>query len=226
MGPPRTVIRTITRSVGGPFHSPGLSPTSVLSTPNADQADADGNGVGDACDNDRDGDGVVNAQDNCPDVANPGQADEDRDGIGDACDPRDHRPFCQGQRATIWGRSGVIIGTAGDDVIVGSPDPDIIRAGGGDDIIFGGTGNDTLLGEGGDDELHGGQGFDRLVGGPGDDSLFGDGQNDRLLGGPGVDHMDGGAGRRDVCNGGLPSPLPQGRDGDSALRCEVVIGVP
>ncbi|MPZ24181.1 MAG: hypothetical protein GEU28_11725 [Dehalococcoidia bacterium] len=202
---------------------------------NPDQADADGNGVGDACDNDRDGDGVVNAQDNCPDVANPGQADTDRDGIGDACDPSDNRPFCQGQRATIWGRSGVIIGTAGDDVIVGSAGADIIRAGagndivcgrGGDDITYGGTGNDTLLGEGGDDELHGGLGFDRLVGGPGDDSLFGDGQNDRLLGGTGIDHMDGGPGRRDVCNGGPPGSQPQGRSGDSAVNCEVTIGVP
>jgi hypothetical protein len=36
---------------------------------------------------DRDGDGVVNAADNCPDVANPDQGDEDTDTVGDACDP-------------------------------------------------------------------------------------------------------------------------------------------
>ena len=35
---------------------------------------------------DRDGDGVLNAQDNCPDRANPDQVDRDRDGVGDACD--------------------------------------------------------------------------------------------------------------------------------------------
>jgi len=35
---------------------------------------------------DRDGDGILNAQDNCPNVANPTQADADGDHHGDACD--------------------------------------------------------------------------------------------------------------------------------------------
>ena len=56
---------------------------------NADQADADGDGIGDACDllTDSDGDGVADADDNCPNNPNPGQEDADNDGIGDACDP-------------------------------------------------------------------------------------------------------------------------------------------
>ncbi|HSA59642.1 MAG TPA: thrombospondin type 3 repeat-containing protein [bacterium] len=61
---------------------------------NADQADADSDGIGDACDvggtggalGDDDGDGVSNNVDNCPNVANADQEDTDTDGIGDACD--------------------------------------------------------------------------------------------------------------------------------------------
>lgn len=44
-----------------------------------------GTPAGDACE-DPDGDGVVDAVDNCPDVANGDQADWDHDGVGDACD--------------------------------------------------------------------------------------------------------------------------------------------
>ena len=40
---------------------------------NADQADLDDDGQGDACDPDIDGDGVDNAADNCPLVPNPDQ---------------------------------------------------------------------------------------------------------------------------------------------------------
>ena len=53
---------------------------------NADQADQDGDGQGDACDSDRDGDGAANAGDNCPDAPNGDQADADGDGRGDVCD--------------------------------------------------------------------------------------------------------------------------------------------
>ena len=55
-------------------------------TPNPDQRDDDGDGVGNACDDDWDNDGIPNTEDNCPLVPNPGQADLDLDGIGDACD--------------------------------------------------------------------------------------------------------------------------------------------
>ena len=82
---------------------------------NSDQANLDGDSVGDACDTDDDGDlvkdtddqcpntplgavvdsdgcvdtdndGVPDSEDCCPNVANPGQEDSDGDGIGDACE--------------------------------------------------------------------------------------------------------------------------------------------
>jgi len=38
------------------------------------------------CEIDIDSDGIINAEDNCPDVANPGQKDVDSNGVGNVCD--------------------------------------------------------------------------------------------------------------------------------------------
>ena len=52
---------------------------------NSNQADVDGDGIGDFCD-DSDNDGVIDIKDNCPNLSNADQADLDGDGIGDVCD--------------------------------------------------------------------------------------------------------------------------------------------
>lgn len=53
---------------------------------NSDQLDTDGDGRGDACDDDADNDGILNLQDNCPIVYNPDQLDLNGDGVGDICE--------------------------------------------------------------------------------------------------------------------------------------------
>ena len=82
---------------GGPspaFTTPGVgvtSPDNCPLVPNPAQTDTDGDGRGDACDNDRDNDGVPDLTDNCPDVPNntapdiQNNTDGQNDG-GNACD--------------------------------------------------------------------------------------------------------------------------------------------
>lgn len=41
---------------------------------------------------DTDGDGILNASDNCPNIANANQQDSDSDGVGDACDSNGNPP--------------------------------------------------------------------------------------------------------------------------------------
>ena len=53
---------------------------------NADQANIDGDALGDACDSDKDADTVLNDLDNCPNIINFYQEDFDNDGVGDLCD--------------------------------------------------------------------------------------------------------------------------------------------
>ena len=126
-------------------------------------------------------------------------------------------PRCLGERATIVGTRGDddLVGTPRDDVIVSLGGWDRVRGGAGDDricvgddddFVRAGAGADRVLGSGGSDTIHGGAGPDRvfagagaveaLFGGRGDDRLFGGaGSFDGLIGGAGDDLLDGGTGR-------------------------------
>lgn len=59
---------------------------------NPDQANNDGDDLGDACDDDDDNDLVPDRDDNCPTVSNDAQGDRDGDGIGTACDASEVGP--------------------------------------------------------------------------------------------------------------------------------------
>ncbi len=91
--------------IGGTLPDGGLADNCpFVPNPTQENSDLPPDAFGDACDPDMDNDGRVNAQDNCPAVANPatllpdggvGQPDNDGDGRGDACDD-DECPDAQG----------------------------------------------------------------------------------------------------------------------------------
>jgi Ca2+-binding RTX toxin-like protein len=95
-------------------------------------------------------------------------------------------PTCEGKRVTL-------LGTPGDDVLMGTPGRDIVLAGDGDDVIAGLGDSDIACGGPGDDTILGGTGNDILYGGPGDDRLRGAAGHDWLNGQAGHDELRGGA---------------------------------
>jgi hypothetical protein len=76
---------------GGDYDGDGIrdSRDNCEGEPNADQADLDGDGAGDACDPDDDGDGDRDRWDNCKRVPNPNQEDDNDDGVGNHCEDLD-----------------------------------------------------------------------------------------------------------------------------------------
>ncbi len=101
-----------------------------------------------------------------------------------------------------------ILGLAGDDTLRGKGDNDTLRGGLGDDLLAGGHGDDSLVGEEGYDILRGGNGNDFLNGVGDDDFLRGGRGEDTLVGGLGADILLGNRGG-DLIYGDLellPSP--------------------
>jgi Tol biopolymer transport system component len=105
-----------------------------------------------------------------------------------------------------------IEGTAGPDLIYGTPYGERIDGLAGNDRLFGNGGNDVIDGGPGNDGIGGGAGNDVIDGGPGNDVLSGGAGNDVIDGGPGRDKIGCGPGNDTVILG----------PGDTERDCEHV----
>lgn len=106
--------------------------------------------------------------------------------------------------ATIVGTSGndKLIGTGADDILYGMEGNDALIGGAGNDLLYGYYGYDTLVGGAGNDWLFGGAGPVRAFGGAGEDGLHGGDSDDLLEGGSGADSLYGGWGTDTLLGGG------------------------
>ena len=124
-----------------------------------------------------------------------------------------------------------IIGTAGADTIDGEDGDDVILGNGGGDDLHGGGGADVLIAEGDDnnrefgddgaDKILGGNGGDEEHGGADNDLLIGDagvgpGGNDNMFGDDGADTLNGGGGN-DLLTGGTGNDTLTGGEGDDTF---------
>jgi Tol biopolymer transport system component len=121
-----------------------------------------------------------------------------------------------------------IVGTAGDDVLTGTPLADVLLGEGGNDTLVavagffvgdtleGGPGNDLLVGSAASDRLEGGPGNDILRGGPGPDLLIGGQGRDVIQGQGGRDLIYARDGQRDVVTCGTNTGKTTGPEGDIA----------
>jgi serralysin len=91
-----------------------------------------------------------------------------------------------------------ILGLAGDDTIYGYGGDDIIDAGEGNDVALGGTGNDVILGRDGNDQINGNEGNDTIYGEAGNDAINGEAGDDFIDGGYGDDTLVDGAGNNSL----------------------------
>ncbi len=107
----------------------------------------------------------------------------------------------------------MIMGSPEDDILYGTNVADLIFAEEGDDIVMGAKGNDCIFGGDGDDIIFGNEGSDNLTGGDGNDIIKGQSGDDVISGSFGIDVIDGGD-DIDACN------VNQDPDGDLEIKCE------
>lgn len=96
--------------------------------------------------------------------------------------------------ATVQRGINDIYGDAGNDIIIGGLDADLIYAGNGNDYIYTGDGRNAVYGGAGNDVIIGGFDNDRLFGEAGNDYIYGFADDDTIDGGAGNDHLYGNGG--------------------------------
>lgn len=138
---------------------------------------------------------------------------------------------CDGVAATVFVQNGVIVGgpdngqpyigilrgTAGNDVIVGTQGMDLIGAKAGNDLVCGRAGMDRIYGDAGQDTIFGGNDMDIIDGNDGRDMIFGGNANDILLGSDGRDVLCGDNGM-DVLTGGADGDRIDGGNGNDVIQ--------
>jgi Ca2+-binding RTX toxin-like protein len=108
----------------------------------------------------------------------------------------------------------------GKDKVFGKQGDDFLGGGQGQDTLYGGSGSDNIEGHKGNDLIFGGNGFDLIDGGQGDDHIFGDQDMDILIGDRGNDVIEGGQGV-DFLLGGIGDDTLVGGNGRDAILGDV-----
>ncbi|MEG4574536.1 Ig-like domain-containing protein, partial [Microcoleus sp. N3A4] len=116
---------------------------------------------------------------------------------------------------TILGVSGIQIGTAKNDELLGSNTGNIFDAKSGDDNLYGGEIRDILNGNKGNDFISGGTGDDILFGDENNDIILGDLGNDLIFGGKANDSLNGREGNDIVYGNRNDDFIDGGKDNDT-----------
>jgi hypothetical protein len=112
----------------------------------------------------------------------------------------------------------IVIGTPGNDYLLGTTKTDLIRGRGGDDYIRALAGDDLLLGGAGDDVVRGGGGNDKIYPGEGPDIVLAGAGNDKIYA------RDAGSLDSIDCGGGFDKVETIHRDDRTLENCERTLG--
>jgi Ca2+-binding RTX toxin-like protein len=106
--------------------------------------------------------------------------------------------------------------------LIGDGDSEVIIGFAGDDLVLAKNGHDCAVGGPGDDRIDGGGGMDRLTGGPGRDVLVDREDGNAFDAGPGRDSVYARNGARELVQCGPGKDRAQIDRNDRARGCELV----